>query len=80
MTAIEKVYYNMDKLYDNFVDLPETLEVRAEFERNVEELIPAEKKMYFNDSLMALTAANEKQGFLYGFQYAVSLFTCSVLV
>lgn len=40
MIPVEKVYYNMDKLHDNFVDLPETLEAREEFERNVEKMIP----------------------------------------
>ncbi|RKI35612.1 hypothetical protein D7V86_26475 [bacterium D16-51] len=67
MSEIEKLYLNMDEKV--LVDLPETREASDRLYEEVGDDFIAEHE----DTLIELTAANEKQGFIYGFQYAVRL-------
>ena len=80
MSEVEKIYYNMDKLTDNFVDLPESEEARKKFDADFEKMIPEDKRMAFSDLMTNATSAYEKQGFIYGFNYAVALLTSGKVV
>jgi len=67
MSEIEKLYLNLDDKV--LVDLPET--------REASDFLYKEFGNKFNleheAAITRLTSANEKQGFIYGFQYAVRL-------
>lgn len=69
MNNLEKLYYNMDRLSDKYGDMKETKEAQDAMENAIgkEVLEKAEGAIY------RCMSANEKQGFIYGFQYAVSL-------
>lgn len=73
MSPIDKIYYNFEKLHDNFVDLKETKDAIDNLEKYLEEneidLMEAEPHY------VALSTESERQGFVYGFQYAVALLT-----
>lgn len=71
MNNLEKLYYNMDKLSDNWTDTPE---VKAASDK-LEKAIGAEVCEKAEDEICRCMSANEKQGFIHGFQYAVSLLT-----
>lgn len=71
MSNIEKLYYNMHLLKDNYVDSEETKEAR----NVLEEALGTKMYIKYEDELSTLTASVEKQGFITGFQYAVSLLT-----
>lgn len=71
MSSIEKLYYNMDRLVDNWTDMPETREKN----KRMEEAIGKELSAKYGDVICDCMAASEKQGFIHGFQYAVSLLT-----
>lgn len=75
MSEIEKIYYNFEKLNDDFVDLPETKQASNEVGEIIENMVPS-GKLELQDAITGLCALNEKQGFIYGFQYAVALLTC----
>lgn len=75
--ALNKIYSNIDKLIDYYADLPETKEADKRFweyarknilqgSRNVEE-------RELESALYDVAYFNEKQGFLYGFNYALEL-------
>lgn len=71
---IEKIYFNFEKLADDYRDLPETL---AAHHKTMEFLIahkmPKKIELEVDDLLCEIAHKNERQGFLYGFQYAVRL-------
>lgn len=69
MSNLEKLYYNMDKLNDNWAD---TEEVKAASDR-LEEALGDELYAKYEDEICDCTAANHKEGFIKGFQYAMSL-------
>lgn len=71
MSYIEKLFNNLDKLIDNYVDTEETKKARKDMEESLG------RELYFEheEEIATLLVANEKQGFMYGFQYAVSLLT-----
>jgi len=71
MSNLETLYYNMDKLNDNWTDTPE---VKAASDR-LEEALGDELYSKYEDEICDCTAANHKEGFIKGFQYAVSLLT-----
>lgn len=71
MSSIEKVYYNLHLLKDNYLDSEETKSARNKVEKELGE----KNYLKFEDVISDLTASVEKQGFITGFQYAVSLFT-----
>lgn len=71
MSNLEKLYYNMEKLYDDWADTPET---KAASDR-LENALGDELYMKYEDEICDCQSANHKDGFMKGFQYAVSLLT-----
>lgn len=71
MSNLEKLYYNFDKLIDNFDDTPEVKEAR----NNLEKVLGREAYTKYETEISILESKSEKQGFITGFQYAVSLLT-----
>lgn len=71
MSNLEKLYYNLHLLDEYCKDLPE----KKEAENNLEKAMGGELYAKYEDEICACQAANEKQGFIFGFQYAVSLMT-----
>lgn len=68
MSTIEKLYYNMEKLTDDFVDSPETRVALKKLEDIVGDLTDE-----IEDCICDYAVVNEKQGFICGFKYAMSL-------
>lgn len=67
MSEIEKLYYNMGESI--LADLPETQEASNKlYEELGDDFISEHEEV-----ITRLTSANEKQGFICGFQYAVKL-------
>lgn len=66
MREVEKLYYKVEGNYPNF-------EETTQADGKLEEALG--KDMYYNveNYIHELTSASEKQGFVYGFKYAVSL-------
>lgn len=75
---IEKIYYNLHILMDDYQDLPETKESDDKFGEYIREHIGVGKRMEMeiDDLLGECKAKYEKQGFIYGFEYVVRLLTC----
>lgn len=71
MTTIEKLYYNMHVLSDNWIASPEAMEKSD----RLEEALGHKLYMKYENEINDCESAYEKQGFISGFQYAVSLFT-----
>ena len=71
MSNIEKLYYNMHKLSDDYKDTEEVEQARD----NVESVLGRETYFECESEIAILASATEKQGFITGFQYAVSLLT-----
>lgn len=71
MDNLEKLYYNFHKLSDNYADTEEVKEARD----NVENVLGKETYFECESEISILASENEKQGFINGFQYAVSLLT-----
>lgn len=69
MTNLEKLYYNMHLLVDDYRDSDEVKEARD----NIENAFGREAYIECGDLISDYAAAYEKQGFIGGFQYAVSL-------
>lgn len=71
---IEKLYYSLDRLMDDYADLPETLQAYRDAMAYLKEhKMPPKIEMEVNDLLSDIAYKNERQGFLYGFQYAIRL-------
>lgn len=71
MTNLEKLYYNMDKLNDDYVD---TKEVKSAL-NNLKTALGRELYVKYEDEIVKYASECEKQGFMIGFQYVVSLMT-----
>lgn len=71
MSNLEKLYYSMDKISDNWVDSPE---LRAATNR-LEEALGDELYAKYEEEICDCAVVNHKEGFVKGFQYAVSLLT-----
>lgn len=69
MSIIEKLYYDMPDLVDKYVDMPDVLDAREKLEKTMGN----ELMRKYEDGITELSAASEKQGFLYGFGLAVDL-------
>jgi len=69
MSNLEKLYYNMEKLNDNWIDTPET---KAASDR-LENALGGELYMKYEEEICNCQSANHKDGFIKGFQYAVPL-------
>ena len=71
MSNIEKLYYNLHLLDEYYKDTPE----KKEESDRLEEAMGAELYARYEDEICSYMSASEKQGFIFGFQYAVSLLT-----
>lgn len=75
--ALDKIYSNIDKLIDNYADLPETEEAEKRFweyaEKNILQGNRIVKERELESALYDVAYFNEKQGFIYGFNYALGL-------
>ncbi len=69
---IDKIFDNFEMLYENYMDMPETQKERNNIFKHMEEkgidIIEIEQ------DISILNSEYERQGFLYGFRYAISLF------
>ncbi len=76
MSNLEKLYYNMEKLNDDYADTEEMIEARNKLKGALG------RKMYIEceEQLVEFESISEKQGFICGFQYAVSLMTSGKVV
>lgn len=70
MTNLEKLYYNMHVLTDDYADSKEAEEARDAVEKDL-----GKDFMKYEDTIAAFASATEKQGFITGFKCAVSLMT-----
>lgn len=75
--ALNKIYGNIDKLIDNYTDLPETQEADEKFweyaRQNILQGNKSVKERELESALYDVAYFNEKQGFIYGFNYALEL-------
>lgn len=75
--ALNKVYGNIDKLIDHYADLPETKEAEKRFwayaRKNVLQGSRSVKERELESVLYDVAYFNEKQGFIYGFNYVLEL-------
>lgn len=71
MENIEKLYCNLHVLDECYHDMPDTIEAS----RNLERAMGEELYAKYEDDICICKDMNEKQGFVFGFQYAVSLLT-----
>ena len=69
---IDKIFDNFEILYENYMDMPETQKERNNIFKHMEEkgidIIEIEQ------DISTLNSEYERQCFLYGFRYAISLF------
>ena len=74
---LNKIYGNIDKLIDHYVDLPETEEADKRFWKYARENILQDnrdvKERELESVLYDVAYFNEKQGFKYGFNYALEM-------
>lgn len=71
MSNLEKLYYNLDRLIENYDDTEEIKDAR----NNLEKMLGREAYTKHETEISILEYKSEKQGFITGFQYAVSLLT-----
>jgi len=69
MSNLEKLYYNMEKLNDDYKDTEEVKQARDK----VEKVLGKETYFECESEISDFAVSLEKQGFITGFQYAVSL-------
>lgn len=72
MGAVDKLFDNFEKLYEGYTDLLQTREVRDDTFKYLKENGIDENGI--EKYISPLISEYERQGFLYGFRYAVSLF------
>lgn len=72
MGEVDKIFDNFEMLYDGYMDMPEAQEARKSLSQYLvgKGIDIMEAECYFT----SLISEYERQGFLYGFRYAVSLF------
>lgn len=72
MGAVDKIFDNFEMLYENYTDMPETRKARNDLFRHMEaEGMDLKKTEHY---ISGLISEYERQGFVYGFRYAASLF------
>ncbi len=71
MSNLEKLYYNMEKLSDDWCDMKETREARDKLEK----AIGAKLYAKYEDEICSCMGLYEKRGYIQGFAYEVSLLT-----
>lgn len=69
MTNLEKLYCNMHELSDSWRDMPETKKAY----KALYSALGRESYLKYEDEISAYAVSHEKQGFIQGFRYAVSL-------
>lgn len=69
MSEIEKIYYNFNVLCDDVAELEDTVESR----RKLQEKMGREMFLKYDDEISDCCMYTEKQGFIWGFQYAMKL-------
>ena len=71
---IDKIYNNIEKLTDGYADLPETQQAHSDAMAYLKEhKLPPKIESAVSDLLNDISYYGERQGFLYGFQYAIRL-------
>lgn len=79
LKVVEKLYYAFEHVCDDYKDFPETKEANENFmnyikQHNIVGNAGTDQRLFDLDDLVtAIASVNEKQGFYYGFNYAVSL-------
>lgn len=75
--ALNTIYSHIDKLIDNYADLPETKEAEKKFweyaEKNILRSRKKVKERELESAMYDVAYFCEKQGFIYGFNYALEL-------
>ncbi len=75
--ALDKIYSRIDQLIDGYADLSETKDADKKFWKYVGKNIlqgnPYVKERELESLLYDIAEFNEKQGFMYGFNYALEL-------
>ncbi len=71
---IENIFWNFEKLNEEYVDLPETRKASEELTNFlIGNGMTRKEYMEIEDFISSATIQHEKQGFIYGFQYAIKL-------
>lgn len=74
---LDRIFRNFDRLADEYIDLPETIEVENRFWNYMDEKYFAneknKEKKNFEKIFYEVGLYKERQGFLYGFNYAIEL-------
>ncbi len=74
--AIDQIYKNLNKLIENYDDLPETTDAENSFWEYVHQNISKNiefNTLDFENALYNVAYFHQRQGFIYGFQYAIDL-------
>lgn len=69
--ALDTVFNNFEHLHDDYVELPETKEAGKEMWKLLED--KGLSIMEIENTINCALLENERQGFIYGFRYAVEL-------
>lgn len=79
--AVKKIFHNIDRLFDDYHELPEVREADEELKKYLKENFQDGGTAKIKDRWLELTdmvnhaeAESELQGFIFGFRYAVELF------
>ncbi len=76
-SIIDRIFDNIDKLIDEYTDSPETIAAENRFweyvNANYIKGAECKEEIKMENVLYDLAACKEKQGFLYGFHFAMSL-------
>ena len=75
--TVNRLFENLDRLMDNYVDLPGTKDAEERFWNYVDSNIMTSEenseRVEFENVLYDVGSFREKQGFLYGFNLAMDL-------
>lgn len=75
--AIDRIFANFDKLVDAYVDLPETIAAEGRFweclDANYKKGMGRDEIIRVENALYEMASCKEKQGFFYGFNFAMDL-------
>lgn len=75
--TIGRIFENLDKLIDGYTDLPETIAAENRFweymNTNYMKDAECKEEIKMENALYDLVSCKERQGFLYGFNFAMDL-------
>lgn len=78
MSTLGRVYDNLDKIIENYSDLDETKDAEKRFweyaQKYIFERQGSLKKFDLENAFYEVAFFREKQGFIYGFNYALELY------